>query len=62
MNNSSPIQKRILKVWYQQLKSQQSSKIADAKLLESEKLDIEEANWEARQIYYHDQYLYADRI
>ena len=62
MSNFSPIQKRILKIWYQQLKSLQSSNIADTKLLESEKLDIEEANLEARQTYYHDQYLYADRI
>ncbi|MGB3756495.1 MAG: hypothetical protein WBA07_09005 [Rivularia sp. (in: cyanobacteria)] len=62
MKNSSLKQKRILKAWYRKLKSVKLSKIADSNLLESEKLDIEEANWEARQIYYQDQYLYADRI
>ena len=62
MKNSSPKQKRILTAWYRKLKSVKPSKITDSNLLESEKLDIEEANWEARQTYYHDQYLYADRI
>ena len=62
MKNSSPKQKRILKVWYQQLKSVQPSKIADTNLVDSEKLDVEEANWEAPQTYYHDQFLYVDRL
>ncbi|WP_414620855.1 hypothetical protein [Calothrix sp. CCY 0018] len=62
MKNSSSKQKQILKAWYQQLKSVQPSKIADTNLVDSEKLDVEEANWEARQTYYHDQFLYADRL
>lgn len=62
MNNPSPKQQQILKAWYRQLKLVNLSKIADSNLLEKELLDIEETNWEARQNYYHDQFLYADRL
>ncbi|NJL77671.1 MAG: hypothetical protein HC836_32625 [Richelia sp. RM2_1_2] len=62
MNNPSPKQQQILKAWYRQLKSVHPSKITDPNLPEKELLDIEETNWEARQTYYHDQFLYADRL
>lgn len=51
-----------LNQWYDQLDEKWLTAINDSTSEESQQLAAMEANWSAEREYYHDQYLYADRI
>ncbi|MBD2181043.1 hypothetical protein H6S82_07475 [Planktothrix sp. FACHB-1355] len=51
-----------LNQWYEELDGKWLTAINDSASEESQELAAMEANWLAEQEYYHDRYLYADRI
>ena len=51
-----------LNQWYNQLDEKWLTAINDSGSPESQQLAAMEANWSAEREFYHDQYLYADRI
>lgn len=62
MNITPPEKTQDLEAWHRKLESVRQNKIADPNLPESKEFAVREAKWEAEQAYYHDRFLYADRL
>jgi hypothetical protein len=58
----TPEQQTKLNQWYDQLDEEWLTAIADSESKQSHELAEMEANWKAEQEYYHDRFLYDDRL